>query len=101
MEAVCVLETTVYLDNSATTKPCDTAIERITHSLRCDWGNPSSLHILGMNAADAISDARCAIAKILRCRDDEIYFTSGGTESNNTALIGGAKTRQAHRHHRD
>lgn len=94
MEAVCVLETTVYLDNSATTKPCDTAIERITHSLRCDWGNPSSLHILGMNAADAISDARCAVAKILRCRDDEIYFTSGGTESNNTALIGGAMSRQ-------
>ena len=84
----------VYLDNSATTRPCDTAIARMTDSLRENWGNPSSLHIMGMNAADSVNNARSAVAKLIHCRDDEIYFTSGGTEANNTALIGAAKARE-------
>ena len=94
MEAVCALENTVYLDNSATTKPCDTAVRRMTDSLLYDWGNPSSLHIMGMNAADRIEDTRVAVSKILHCREDEVFFTGGGTEANNTALIGAAKSRE-------
>ncbi len=94
MEAVCALENTVYLDNSATTKPCDAAVRRMTDSLLRDWGNPSSLHIMGMNAADRIEDARAAVSRVLHCRADEIFFTSGGTEANNTALIGAAKSRE-------
>ncbi len=94
MEAVCILEETVYLDNSATTKPCAGSVERMTRSLRENWGNPSSLHTLGMNASVAVEDARAAVAKLIHCRDDEIFFTSGGTESNNTAIIGAAKARE-------
>lgn len=94
MEAVCILEETVYLDNSATTKPCADAVERMTRSLRENWGNPSSLHTLGMNASVAVEDARAAVAKLIHCREDEIFFTSGGTESNNTAIIGAAKARE-------
>lgn len=94
MEVVCIVNREVYLDNSATTRPCDTAIARMTDCLRENWGNPSSLHIMGMNAADSVNDARSAVAKLIHCRDDEIYFTSGGSESNNTALIGAAKARE-------
>lgn len=94
MEAVCILEETVYLDNSATTKPCAGAVERMTRALRENWGNPSSLHTLGMNASVAVEDARAAVSKLIHCREDEIFFTSGGTESNNTAIIGAAKARE-------
>lgn len=88
------MNSTVYLDNSATTKPCKTAISRITQSLEQDWGNPSSLHLLGLQAAESVERTREAVASLLRCRADEIYFTSGGTESNNTALIGAVKARE-------
>lgn len=84
----------VYLDNSATTKPCREAIENINSAL-CDcWANPSSLYELGLDAQLLIDDARDAAARILHCRSDEIYFTSGGTEGNNTALLGAAYARR-------
>lgn len=77
----------VYLDNSATTKPSSSCIENVNKALCENWGNPSSLHVLGMNAEDAVNEVRKKAAKLLRCADNEIYFTSCGTESNNTAIF--------------
>ena len=77
----------VYLDNSATTKPCVKAVEYINNALCENWGNPSSLHLMGMNAEIAVSEARESVATFLHCREDEIFFTSCGTESNNTAIM--------------
>ena len=77
----------VYLDNSATTKPCVKAVEYINNALCENWGNPSSLHLMGMNAEIAVSEARESVAAFLHCREDKIFFTSCGTESNNTAIM--------------
>ena len=77
----------IYLDNSATTKPSGRCIEKVNQALCENWGNPSSLHILGMDAEDAVNDVRKKAAKLLKCAESEIYFTSCGTESNNTAIF--------------
>lgn len=84
----------IYLDNSATTAPCDKTIQNINLALTQTWGNPSSLYNLGFNAQMLVDDTRKTVAGLLKCREDEIYFTSGGTESNNTALVGVAYARQ-------
>ena len=84
----------VYLDNSATTKPCTSAIDGVLNALENCWGNPSSLHRLGVESEMAVTETREAVAKTLGCRADEVYFTSCGTESNNTALICGARARK-------
>ncbi len=84
----------IYLDNSSTTQPCQKAIENIDYALKNSWGNPSSLHRLGVEAEIGVSDARNHLASILGCRSDEIYFTSCGTESNNTAVLGAALSRK-------
>ena len=84
----------VYLDNSATTKPCDSAIKKLNTALIENWGNPSSLHTHGVNAEIAVSDVRDAVAKMLGCKQKEIYFTSGGTEANNIAIFGAARAMQ-------
>lgn len=84
----------VYLDNSATTKPCKEAIDEISLSLENDWGNPSSLHSLGFASQLKIDNVRQSIANALHCRTDEIFFTSGGTEGNNTAVFGTVKARK-------
>lgn len=81
---------TVYLDNSATTKPCDEAVVAINRMITENFGNPSSLHFLGISAMKEIINARESIAKKLDCEKDEIYFTSGGTEANNLAILGAA-----------
>ena len=77
----------IYLDNSATTKPCETSIEYINRALSENWGNPSSLHTLGLEAEISVTSARKSIAKIISAREDEIIFTGSGTEANNTALM--------------
>jgi len=82
-----------YLDNSATTKPCVEAETALLHTLREDWGNPSSLHSLGISAENIIACSKKAVANMLSCRDDEIFFTSGGTEANNIAILGAALAR--------
>lgn len=81
---------TVYLDNSATTKPCDEAVAAITKMITENYGNPSSLHHLGISAMKEVIKARESIAKKLDCEKDEIFFTSGGTEANNLAIFGAA-----------
>ena len=77
-----------YLDNAATTKPFDFVVDTINKTYARDYGNPSSMHIKGYDAEKYIKSARDVISKILKVEAKEIYFTSGGTESNNTALIG-------------
>lgn len=79
-----------YLDNSATTRCSDRAREIMMNLLMKDYGNPSSLHLMGKDAEDSVRDAKKKIAKTLKVEEKEIIFTSGGTESNNMALIGGA-----------
>lgn len=86
------MERLIYLDNSATTKPCSQAVEAALNAMKNCYGNPSSLYEFGMQAEDIITDARQSIAKALYCREDEIYFTSCGSESNNTAIFGAAES---------
>lgn len=81
----------IYLDNSATTAPCQSAIDCINKALSTNFANPSSLYGLGVEAQMLLDDTRTLAAKHLSCREDEIFFTSCGTESNNTALICGAR----------
>ena len=64
-----------YLDNSATTKPCQSAIKKVNHMLCDNWGNPSSLHSYGIEAEKEITAARRTVADFLRCDEREIYFT--------------------------
>ncbi|WP_026476099.1 cysteine desulfurase family protein [Alkaliphilus transvaalensis] len=78
----------VYLDNAATTKPKKTVIEAVVKAMEENYGNPSSLHRKGVEVEKSIKNARKLIAKTLGCKDQEFYFTSGGTESNNIAIRG-------------
>ncbi len=78
----------VYLDNSATTPLCENAKKKIKYMLDVCWANPSSIHHLGVQAKEELDLARRTLAERLSCRDDEIFFTSGGTESNNIAILG-------------
>ena len=77
----------IYLDNAATTKPCKEAAEAVMKGLEC-FGNPSSLHSLGLEAETLVSEQRQVIADAIGCLPKEIYFTSGATESSNTAIFG-------------
>lgn len=79
-----------YLDNSATTKCSDRACRLMVELLTKDYGNPSSLHRKGVEAERYIDEAKKKIAKTLKVSEKELIFTSGGTESNNMALIGAA-----------
>lgn len=81
---------TAYLDNSATTPVCGEAVDAMKTAVTELWGNPSSLHQKGIEADEMLENARSNIARRLFCRDDEVYFTSGGTESNNLAVQGAA-----------
>jgi cysteine desulfurase len=80
----------VYLDNSATTKCLPEVASLMTHIMCEDYGNPSSMHIKGVESEKYIRHAKEIIAKCLKVQEKEILFTSGGTESDNIALIGGA-----------
>lgn len=79
-----------YFDNSATTAPCSEAVNAVSDALVYCWGNPSSLHASGNRAKELLDSSRADIAKKLGCLPEEIYFTSGGTETNNLAVIGAA-----------
>lgn len=77
----------IYLDNSATTKCAEEVIDIVAKVMREDYGNPSSKHIKGVEAEKYMKEAAAIIAKSLKCKEKEILFTSGGTESNNMAII--------------
>lgn len=79
-----------YFDNSATTKCSPKAAELVMKVLTEDYGNPSSLHLKGVEAEEYIKEARSRICKTMKINDNELIFTSGGTESNNMAIIGAA-----------
>ena len=81
----------IYLDNASTTKPSAEAIEAVTNALEC-YGNPSSLHSLGLESEKLIEKSRNAIASKLGADKKKVYFTSGGTEANNTAIFGAARS---------
>ena len=78
----------VYLDNSATTMPCEAAIKAAVDSMTDDFANPSSLYEIGLEANALMEKARKNISSCLGCLSQEFYFTSGGTEANNIALQG-------------
>jgi cysteine desulfurase len=80
----------IYLDNAATTRAFDSVNKLMLQALELDYGNPSSLHRKGLAAERLIKEAKEILAKSLKVDTKEIYFTSGGTESNNLALIGAA-----------
>lgn len=84
----------VYLDNSATTRVMDSVTDIVVKAMTEDYGNPSAKHRKGMEAERYIKEARAAIARTLKVQDKEILFTSGGTESNNMALMGAAFANQ-------
>ena len=81
----------IYLDNSATTKPCKEAVEAMTLALTEGWGNPSALYGFGIDAAHALRTARQQVAAALGAEHDRVFFTSGGTEADNWAIYGTVK----------
>ena len=81
----------VYLDNSATTRAYPEVGDLVRKVLCEDYGNPSSMHRKGVEAEKYIKEAKETFAKLLKVQEKEIFFTSGGTESDNLALIGAAK----------
>jgi cysteine desulfurase len=78
----------IYFDNAATTKPHPRVVEKMLHYLKTEYGNPSSVHSFGRNVRVAVEEARELIADFLNAIPSEIYFTSGGSESNNFAIRG-------------
>lgn len=80
----------IYFDNSATTKCYDSVRDIVVKTLIEDFGNPSSMHQKGVEGEQYLKDAAAIFAKVLKVQEKEIYFTSGGTESNNWALFGAA-----------
>ena len=81
----------IYLDNSATTRPCEAAVEAMTRALTTDWGNPSALYRFGIDAAKMLRTARAQVAAAMGAEPDRVYFTSGGTEADNWAIQGAIK----------
>lgn len=81
----------VYFDNSATTVVTESVKDIVVKAMTEDFGNPSSMHMVGVNAEKYIKEAKENIAHILKVDTKEIYFTSGGTESNNMAILGTAQ----------
>lgn len=84
----------IYLDNSATTRVCKAAAEKALYMMTECYGNPSSLHSKGFAAEKEMTAARAAIAERLSAQPGEIYFTSGGTESDNIAILGAAHAKK-------
>ena len=81
----------IYLDNSATTKPCACAVEAMTQTLTENWGNPSALYEFGIDTARQLRLARNKVAAAMGAESDRVFFTSGGTEADNWAIFGAMK----------
>ena len=84
----------IYLDFNATTPVLPEAAEAVCRAMKESWGNPSSGHEFGRKAKEALETARKQVASIMEADSEEIIFTSGGTESNNLAILGGAGSRR-------
>ena len=81
----------IYLDNSATTKPCPQAVEAMTKAMTENWGNPSSLYSFGIDTARELRYARHQVAAAMGAEPERVFFTSGGTEADNWAIFGTVK----------
>ena len=81
----------IYLDNSATTKPCASAVEAMTKALTENWANPSALYGFGFDVAKQLRTARQTVAAAMGAEPDRVFFTSGGTEADNWAIFSTAK----------
>ena len=81
----------IYLDNSATTKPCKEAVEAMMQALTEGWANPSALYGFGIDAAHTLRSARTKVAAALGAEPDRVFFTSGGTEADNWAVFSTVK----------
>lgn len=81
----------IYLDNSATTKPCPEAVEAMVNAMTEQWGNPSGLYEFGIQAARDLTLARATVAKAMGAESNRVFFTSGGTEADNWAITGTLK----------
>ena len=81
----------IYLDNSATTKPCAEAVEAMAKAMTENWGNPSALYNFGIDTARQLKTARHTVAAAMGAEPDRVFFTSGGTEADNWALFSTAK----------
>ncbi len=81
----------IYLDNASTTRPRAEAVEAMNRALTQAWGNPSSLHEFGLDAARELRVARSQVAAALGAESRQVYFTSGGTEADNWAIFGAVK----------
>lgn len=84
-------DTPIFLDYLATTPVDDSVIDEMTRYLKDHFGNPSSSHYFGREPKEAINRARQQVANLIQCDPSEIIFTSGGSESNALAIIGGLK----------
>ena len=81
----------IYLDNSATTRPCAEAVEAMTLALTENWGNPSALYNFGIDTARQLRAARHQVAAAMGAEPDRVFFTSGGTEADNWAIFSTVK----------
>ncbi len=81
----------IYLDNSATTRPCAEAVEAVTRAMTESWGNPSALYGFGIDTARLLRTARQQVAAAMGAEPDRVFFTSGGTEADNWAIFSTAK----------
>ena len=89
----------VYFDNSATTRCYDSVKDIVVKTMTEDFGNPSAMHLKGVDAEKYVKESAKTIAGILKVQEKEILFTSGGTESDNLALIGGAMANKRNGNH--
>lgn len=92
---------TIYVDNAATTRLSDSALDAMKDMMQDVYGNPSSLHHIGQIAKERLEDARARVAKCINANPNEIYFTSGGSEADNQAIVtaaynGAKKRKEAH-----
>ncbi len=87
----------IYLDNSATTRIADEVVAKMNEVMASYWGNPSSTHLKGREAMKCVKDARRIVSDYLSVDESEIYFTSGGTESDNIAILGAANIKKGSR----
>jgi len=81
----------IYLDNSATTKPCAEAVEAMMHAMTVNWANPSALYNFGIETGRQLRTARHAVAAAMGAEPDRVFFTSGGTEADNWAIFSTVK----------
>ncbi len=81
----------IYLDNSATTKPCAEAVEAVMNAMTANWGNPSALYSFGIDTAVQLRTARRQVAAAMGAEPDRVFFTSGGTEADNWAVFSTVK----------